>query len=589
MFRTSFAIHVNLVVVLATLPFPHSSAQPAKPKGTNYAFLVACAGYDPDELKPIKDDVTINDILEFKKALLETDFENGNIVVMHDRQSDRRLISEHDKIVEKLDLFLAKMRPEDTVVLALSGHGVLFAGEKSGYFCPVDAKVSTKSKLIPMEGPKSIFERLEKCQAGTKLLIANACRNDPRSAVSEAGDPIKLADDYPEVVPKGIAAIYSCAAGQKSYFDPERKRSVFFVHLTEAWRGKYQTAAGPLTVEAVFDQTHTKTKNDHYLTKHNYQQFPGIQRKYEGQWVIARDWASFKEPKAGEERDFEISPGVKMKFCWIPAGEAQLGSPQAERDEVMKQLIQFKKVLSVDKEPLWLSAEAENKRGVFRTKGFWMGKYTVTQAEWESIMGINPSYFQLEKGQEFQRGWGKTKLESDGIRDTSRYPVESVSWNDCLLFLDKLNTRSGSTNVFTRPGRFVLPLADEWEYACRAGLGNKRAYYWGNESNGNQANCAGDRPFGTETIGKKLGRTCSVDDTNGGMYAKHPWGLCHMLGNVSQLCGDKPKVERPIARSAIGGAFFNLAYDCRSASRNSIVAPDVSGSGCGLRICYRPE
>ncbi|HEV3384732.1 MAG TPA: caspase family protein [Gemmata sp.] len=257
-------IHIILALPLFTLaaipPLLELRAQPAKAKGTNYAFLVACAGYDKTELQPIKDDVTINDILEFKKALLETGFEEANIVLMHDKQTERRFLPEYEKILKELDLFLDDKKPEDTVLLVLSGHGVLFSGEKTGYFCPIDAKISNKTKLIPMDGAKSIYDQLERCKAGRKLLIANACRNDPLSGSSLAGDKIKLSDEYPENVPKGIAAIYSCEAGQKSYFDSDRKRSLFFIHLTEAWRGKYLSSDGPLTLESVFEQTRVKTK-----------------------------------------------------------------------------------------------------------------------------------------------------------------------------------------------------------------------------------------------------------------------------------------------------------------------------------------
>jgi formylglycine-generating enzyme required for sulfatase activity len=88
----------------------------------------------------------------------------------------------------------------------------------------------------------------------------------------------------------------------------------------------------------------------------------------------AGDAKAPQEPKPGEERSFEIARGVKMKFCWVPPGRAQLGSPKAERAAVQKQL--------ADKEePEWLQSEAEEKRGEYRSKGFWLGKYPVTQGE----------------------------------------------------------------------------------------------------------------------------------------------------------------------------------------------------------------
>ena len=79
-------------------------------------------------------------------------------------------------------------------------------------------------------------------------------------------------------------------------------------------------------------------------------------------------------PKPGDVVEVEIAKGVKMKFCWIPAGEAQLGSPKSEQDYVTKTFYNGMR-------PEWLDDETESKRGEFTTKGFWLGKYAVTQQE----------------------------------------------------------------------------------------------------------------------------------------------------------------------------------------------------------------
>ena len=115
---------------------------------------------------------------------------------------------------------------------------------------------------------------------------------------------------------------------------------------------------------------------------------------------------------AGTVGKFEVAPGVFMEFCWIPPGEAQLGSPRAEQDYLTK-------TFHDGNRPEWLDGENESTRGVFKSKpGFWLGKYEVTQGEWEKVMGANPSNFNGKKDNQAKN------------KDTSRFPVENVSWDD---------------------------------------------------------------------------------------------------------------------------------------------------------------
>jgi formylglycine-generating enzyme required for sulfatase activity len=209
---------------------------------------------------------------------------------------------------------------------------------------------------------------------------------------------------------------------------------------------------------------------------------------------------------SSKEREFEIAENVSMKFCWIPPGKATLGSPKEEQDRC--------------------DDEAEHE---YTTNGFWLGKYLVIQAEWQAVMGNNPSEFD-----------GNKDNEAKGL-DTSRFPVDRVSWKDCQNFLKRINSRVGIEKVFGTTGKFVLPEEDQWEYACRGGMGNKRAFYFGNQLNGTQANCDGREPYGTDKKGDYKGRTTEV-----GSYAKdwpHPWGLCDMSGNVWQWCDKREQSD----------------------------------------------
>lgn len=281
-------------------------------------------------------------------------------------------------------------------------------------------------------------------------------------------------------------------------------------------------------------------------------------------------------PKAGDTREIEIALGMKMTFCWIPKGECRLGSPRDEQDYVTKTFFEGKR-------PDWLDSETEARRGTFKTDGFWLGKYTVTQAEWKAVMGDNPSFFRVG-------GEGASKLGA--ITDTSRFPVGTVSW-DRICGQGKyvgtgfLNTIDHSViqKALGKPGKFRLPKEDEWEYAARVGRGNEQPFYWGKELNGTQANCDGNNPYGALPKGTYLGRTCAVDatgDTMGHEYAPHPWGLMHLHGNVWQWCEDYYD-KANILRVLRGGSWGYHARFCRAAYRGGR-APDDDDDVIGFRL-----
>lgn len=124
----------------------------------------------------------------------------------------------------------------------------------------------------------------------------------------------------------------------------------------------------------------------------------------------------------------------------------------------------------------------------------------MTQAEYLAVMGTNPSYFSATGG-------GKGDVR--GL-DTSRYPVEQVSWDDAVEFCRRLSSASGES-----PGaKYSLPTEAQWEYACRAGT--TTPFHFGVSLNGSEANSKGNYPYGTTAKGPYLERTTSV----GGLQAE---------------------------------------------------------------------
>src|SRR5262249_54475796 len=157
--------------------------------------------------------------------------------------------------------------------------------------------------------------------------------------------------------------------------------------------------------------------------------------------------------------------------CWIPPGQAMLGSPAAE-----------------------LERRPDETEHEYITKGFWLAKYPVTQEQWLTVMGgKNPSHFSEE---------GSGQFEANGL-NTRKFPVETVSWNECQDFVKRLSDPVKPPAAMGA-GQFALPHEDQWEYACRGGKGNKQPFYFGDQLNGKQANCDGNAPYGTATKGPFL-------------------------------------------------------------------------------------
>jgi uncharacterized caspase-like protein len=272
-----------LLLVPAVFAAPVPEAQ-AGPRGSEYAFLVGCSNYLKSEFRELP--FTGNDIRGFRDALVATGFEPDHVVVLHDdTKTPNRYLPDKARILSELDLLLDGIRPNDTLVVALSGHGLQFKDERVSYFVPIDGKVTDKSTLIPLDGKDGLYERLKACKAKKKLLFVNACRNDPTVNLEFAGKKVELADDeQKDEVPEGIAAIYACAPGQKSYYDPQRQRALFFEHVIGAWRGEY-AKGGMVTLDHVFEQVVIRTKMDANKTL-GVKQVPQIKREYKGEWIV---------------------------------------------------------------------------------------------------------------------------------------------------------------------------------------------------------------------------------------------------------------------------------------------------------------
>ena len=553
---------LSLCAILATLPL---SAQEPK-LGRKAALLVGINDYGNTKLVSLR--CAERDATDLREVLVaKLGYDKRDVYLMTKaegfKKEDDSLFPTGKNIRTNLKGLVEDLRKEDTVLILFSGHGVHLKAlkEKGLHFCPSDTDLDKPETLVSIS---EIYAQLkDHCKADLKLLIMDACRNDPSDGRS-ASDT-KLESVTRPLIPKpegGTVAFFSCSEGQKAYENEKVGRGFFTDSLIRGLSGDAADKDGEITIPLLENflkkDVPTAVKREKGFT---LRQIPERLGDLRGLGLLTKvavgttpvpmgktapkSLTEAKEPKAGDEREFEIFKNVKMKFCWIPAGEAQLGSPKEEQDNITKAHYKGER-------PSWLDKETETARGKFKTKGFWLGKYEVTQEQWEAVMGNNPSNF---KG--------------------AKLPVEKVSWEDCKNFIEKCKIAGLMMK---------LPHEDEWEYACRGGLGNSQAFYWGNMLNGDKANCDGNFPAGTTTKGDYVEKTTEV-----GKYEKvalHPWGLCDMAGNVSEWCGnlytttDSKRVVR-------GGSWLDNSGDCRSALRGKF-DPALSNFNLGLRLALVP-
>ncbi|QCS49466.1 serine/threonine protein kinase [Picosynechococcus sp. PCC 11901] len=252
----------------------------------------------------------------------------------------------------------------------------------------------------------------------------------------------------------------------------------------------------------------------------------------------------------------DLGNGVKLEMILIPAGSFMMGTPY---DEITKLCKEY----SSD----GIRRESPQHR-VTIPKPFYMGKFLVTQGQWQAVMGENPSYF----------------------KNGDNYPVDSVSWNDCQKFIKKLNKKTKK--------RYRLLSEAEWEYACRAGSSTKycfgnedrelRDYAWFGDNSGDQI---------LDSLGiwqKHTEGSLYWDEINSNNCRSHPvgrkkpnqFGLYDMHGNLWEWCADawhesykdKPKEAKENdsitwsssdkkLRVLRGGSWDFIPGGCRSATR----------------------
>jgi formylglycine-generating enzyme required for sulfatase activity len=270
-----------------------------------------------------------------------------------------------------------------------------------------------------------------------------------------------------------------------------------------------------------------------------------------------------------------LNETVYLDMMLIPGGIFQMGQTDTEKAELIR-------LIGEDDYQTYYVRELP--RHEVAVQLFFMGKYSITQAQWRAVAAYEPI--------------GK-ELNSDPseFKGDSR-PVEQVNWDDATEFCQRLSAKTGR--------KYRLPSEAEWEYACRAGT--MTPFHFGETLNDDLANyCAEDEEidgtlykgvYGRGILGKYRKETTEV-----GQFPPNQFGLYDMHGNVWEWCEDdwhSSYVGAPSDASAWvdsdrtdtyrllrGGSWsFNPGF-CRSADRY-FNGRDYSNFNVGFRVCCEP-
>ncbi len=252
-----------------------------------------------------------------------------------------------------------------------------------------------------------------------------------------------------------------------------------------------------------------------------------------------------------------IVPVANM--IWISPGTFIMGSPTNEAERTSD----------------------ETQHTVTLTHGFYIGRYLMTQSNYLTLVGNNPSLF----------------TTNNGFSANLNLPVEMVAWNDTSNYCALLTQHEMSAGNLPTGWAYRLPTESEWEYACRAGTAT--ALYYGSSLRSGMANFDGryeyNASLGTisNSAGVFLSRTTSV-----GSYEANAWGLSDMCGNVFEWCQDwygqypSGNVTDPqgpatgVFHVIRGGSYSYHGVNCRSAQRGVAFGPLAN---LGFRIVLAPN
>lgn len=535
--------------------------------GTKVALVIGNADYSND-IGKLKNPV--NDATDIAEALQRLGF---NLV-----GGKAHLNLNKRQMLERIREFGSQIQKGGVGVFYYAGHGIQV--DKHNYLIPItDLLQYQEDAEYEAVDVDAVLKEMESAENAVNILILDACRNNnlPKRPNKRATAEKGLGE--PQRKPSGVYIAFAARDGQTASENPTGRNGLYTQELLK------NIETPNLRLEDIFINTRREVKrlsnrmqepiefgslDDIFYFKLN--ENIAIQPQPSPSFAIPNNQSNtipMNQPTASTLPVGTIKKNsIGMELVWIPSGEFMMGSSESEIAEAL-----FEAQKGNKKVPRDVFSPELPKHRVRISNGFWIGRYEVTQKQWQEIMDDNPSDY-----------------KDCGLN----CPIEQISWYDTQVFLKRLNEKD---SVF----EYRLPTEAEWEYACRAGT--TTAFAFGDKLNSSQANFDGRFPYNGTEKGKFVKKTTPV-----GSYQPNAWGLYDMHGNVwewvedwygNYISGDVVDPTGPVAstyKSVRGGAWVNLASLVRSAARtgvkpdfrknNAVFSPDKN-INVGLRVVAR--
>jgi formylglycine-generating enzyme required for sulfatase activity len=438
-----------------------------------------------------------------------------------------------------LDNFTKQSSADGVALIGLFGHGVQYG--ETAYFCPWNTDVRTvpdengKPRLdkngSPMLEPdpstlismRELLDAMTKSKAGSRILLADCCRNDPSVARGRNafGSSLTTKD-----LPEGTAALFACSRDEQAFEHDEWKHGAF----TQAFLNQLKNP----TTRSLRAGTLAEQMHDDVL-----EMVQDKVQKTQTVTYIAAGVVDLQLKPRGTSRPQQLSNSIGQDLVLIPAGSFLMGSPEGE--------------------PGRESDEGPQHR-VEITKAFYMGRTEVTQGQWRGVMGTEP--------------WKGESRVQEGEQNAASY----INWDDATEFCRRLSQREGKT--------YRLPTEAEWEYACRAGT-TTRFHFGDDESQlGEYAWFDGNAYYKDEKyahrVGQKKPNPFGLYDLHGNVYEWcGDWYDSDYY--ASSPLRDPRGPNSGSSRVLRGGSWRHEPYYVRCAYRSS-GTPDDRNYGPGFRV-----